>query len=138
MFFLEETSCSKPTFLQDEVEAMPDIAEMKDDIKERINVVMNLSFDYATRFEQFAYLWEDDKKEYLRQFLKYGHQLSQDELDANSAGESVPDSAPTLDQFKQVVSHTYIGNSSIKKTCSWLLLALGLGLKNCNKFVWVD
>lgn len=85
---------------------MSDIAEMKGDIKDRIQVVINMSFDYATRFEPYAYLWEDDKKEYLSQFLQYGHQLTQEELDAKAQGETIPDAIPTLDQFKEVVGKT--------------------------------
>lgn len=89
--------------MQEEIEAIQDVNEMKEDIKERIAVVVNMAFEYSTRFEPFAYLWEDDKKEYLSQFLQYGHQLTQEELDAKAAGESIPDAPPTLDQFKQAV-----------------------------------
>lgn len=85
---------------------MADIVDMKVDIKERIQVVINMSFDHITRFEPYSYLWEDDKKEYLNQFLQYGHQLTQEELDAKASGESIPEEPPTLDQFKQVVGGT--------------------------------
>jgi dynein heavy chain len=72
---------------------------------------MNQAYEYTLKFDPYTYLWEDDRLDYLDQFLKYGHQLSQEEIDARNAGEEFPDFNPTLEQFKEVVStklFTYI------------------------------
>lgn len=77
---------------------------MRTDIEDRVQSVMNQAYEFTLKFEPYAYLWEDDRSEYLAQFLKYGHQLTQEEIDAKAAGEEPPEQAPTLDQFKEVVS----------------------------------
>lgn len=52
--------------------------------------------------ERYAYLWVDDRREFLRQFLLYGHVLTADEIDA--AGEDgVQETPPDLSQFKEQV-----------------------------------
>ena len=60
------------------------------------------ALDYRNSYENYAYLWVDDRHEFLRQFLLYGHVLTHEEIEA--AGEDgVPLNSPTLEQFKQQV-----------------------------------
>ncbi len=42
----------------------------------------------------------DDRQEFLRQFLLYGHVLTHEEIEA-AGDEGVPLSSPTLEQFKE-------------------------------------
>ena len=37
----------------------------------------------------------------MRQFLKYGRQLTPEEIEAKGLGEEPPEQAPTLEQFKE-------------------------------------
>lgn len=76
---------------------------MINDINERVQQVLAHTKEYIQRFHEFSHLWEDDKKEYLNQFLKYGRQLTQEEIDAKFAGLEIPEKEPTLDQFREVV-----------------------------------
>ena len=58
--------------------------------------------DYRNSFEAYAYLWVDDRHEFLRQFLLYGHMLTPEEVEA--AGElGVALCTPTLEQFQMQV-----------------------------------
>lgn len=50
----------------------------------------------------YSYLWVDDRQEFLRQFLLYGHVLTADEVDATGE-EGVALSPPTLEKFKEQV-----------------------------------
>lgn len=56
---------------------------------------------FASSFDEFAHLWCDDRQEFMRQFLTYGHILTQEEVEANPDG--VPESPPTLKQFKEEI-----------------------------------
>ena len=53
-------------------------------------------------FDNYANLWVDDRQEFLRQFLTYGHILTQEEIEAHAA-EGVPESPPELEQFKEEI-----------------------------------
>jgi dynein heavy chain len=70
-----------------DIERTSEVADMRADLEERVQTVMNLAYEYTQKFEPYSYLWEDDRAEFLEQFLKYGHQLTSDELDAKSVGE---------------------------------------------------
>lgn len=87
-----------------EVEKAQEIVDMRTDVEERVQAVMNQAYEYTLKFEPYTYLWEDDRQEYLNQFLKYGHQLTQEEIEQKNAGEELPEISPTLEQFKEVVS----------------------------------
>lgn len=90
-------------YLQADIEANDELVEMKEDIEDRVQKVLNQAYEYTLKFEAYAYLWEEDRQEYLSQFLKYGHQLGPDEIEAKAAGEE-PESTPaTLEQFKEAV-----------------------------------
>ena len=45
----------------------------------------------------------DDRQEFLSQFLKYGHMLTQEEIE-QAGDEGVPENPPTLAQFKSQVN----------------------------------
>ena len=58
--------------------------------------------EYKQSFGSYAYLWTDDRSEYLNQFLRYNHVLSTGEIKSHPS-EKIPDSPPTLQQFKEQV-----------------------------------
>ena len=66
-----------------------------------------LACDKAVKFkhslERYAYLWNDDRAEFMRCFLTYGRVISAEEMDAVGI-ENIEECAPSLDQFKQQVS----------------------------------
>ena len=60
------------------------------------------AIEQRNQFENYSYLWTENRAEFLRQFLLYNHVLTQDEIEA--AGEDgVPECPPTLEQFKEQV-----------------------------------
>ena len=58
--------------------------------------------EYQNSIENYAYLWVDDRKEFLRQFLLYGHVLTAEEIEA-AGEEGVAKTPPTVDQFEEQV-----------------------------------
>lgn len=71
---------------------------LKQELTDRINMILNKSNDYKDSFNKYAYLWVDDRKEFMRQFLLYNHVLTPEEIEMG-----VTESPPTLDQFKEQV-----------------------------------
>ncbi|XP_077869744.1 dynein beta chain, ciliary-like [Saccoglossus kowalevskii] len=87
---------------QSDLEDMYDLSEMRQDLMDRVQGVMTKAQEYRNSFDNYAYLWVDDRKEFMRQFLLYNHVLTTEEIETH-ADEGVPESPPTLDQFKEQV-----------------------------------
>lgn len=51
--------------------------------------------------DELLYLWVDDRAEFMRQFLLYSHVLTADEIESFSADEQIPETPPTLAQFRE-------------------------------------
>lgn len=85
-----------------DLESKNDLVEMRQDFMERVNVILTKANEYKDSFNKYAYLWVDDRKEFMRQFLLYNHVLTPEEIEAHAEG-NVPESPPTLEQFKEQV-----------------------------------
>lgn len=62
--------------------------------------------EFASDFDEYAYLWLDDRISYMQQFLEYGRQLTQEELELMGMEEceQFPESSPpNMDLFKEQV-----------------------------------
>lgn len=91
---------------QNDVEDMLDLSEMRQDMMDRVTGIMNKANEYRSSFDAYAYLWLDDRNEFMRQFLLYNHVLTAEEIEAH-AEEGVPENPPTLAQFKEQVNKKY-------------------------------
>ncbi|CAF0714705.1 unnamed protein product [Brachionus calyciflorus] len=87
---------------QADLELKTDLSDIRQDLMERVNSILSKANEYKDSFNKYAYLWVDDRKEFMRQFLLYNHVLNQEEIEAN-AENGVPESPPTLEQFKEQV-----------------------------------
>lgn len=93
---------------QPDLEDMEQLSDMRNDLMERVQNMMNKACEYRNSFDNYAYLWTDDRNEFMRQFLLYNHVLTTEEIEAH-AEEGVPENPPTLNQFKdQVCTYTRI------------------------------
>uniref|UniRef100_A0A671R8K4 AAA+ ATPase domain-containing protein n=1 Tax=Sinocyclocheilus anshuiensis TaxID=1608454 RepID=A0A671R8K4_9TELE len=84
------------------MEDMVDFAEWRHLLMERVRKVMGQCCEYRNSLEHYAYLYVDDRKEFMRQFLLYGHVLTSEEIEAH-AEHGVPETPPTLDCFREQV-----------------------------------
>ncbi|XP_010071976.1 PREDICTED: dynein heavy chain 9, axonemal-like, partial [Pterocles gutturalis] len=87
---------------QADMEDMADLADMRQDLMGRVQAVMAACCDYRSAFDHYSYLYGDDRKEFCRQFLLYGHILTAAEVEAH-AEDGVPETPPTLQQFKEQI-----------------------------------
>ena len=87
---------------QPDLEDMEELSEMRQELMDRVQNIMNKACEYRNSFDNYAYLWVDDRTEFMRQFLLYNHVLTTEEIEAH-AEEGVPECPPTLDQFKEQV-----------------------------------
>ncbi|KAM6343872.1 dynein axonemal heavy chain 9 isoform 1-T1 [Alca torda] len=87
---------------QADMEDMADLADMRHDLMGRVQAVMTACCDYRSAFDHYSYLYGDDRKEFCRQFLLYGHILTAAEIEAH-AEDGVPETPPTLQQFKEQI-----------------------------------
>ena len=76
---------------------------MKQDLIERVNSILIKSNEFKDSFGKYSYLWVDDRKEFMRQFLLYNHVLTPEEIEAHAETGGVQECPPTLEQFKEQV-----------------------------------
>ncbi|XP_031759446.1 dynein heavy chain 11, axonemal [Xenopus tropicalis] len=87
---------------QNDMDDMTDLAAIRQEIMERVTGVIIKVTDYRSTYDSYSYLWTDDRQEFMRQFLLYGHVLTSDEIEAH-ADDGVPETPPTIDQFKEQI-----------------------------------
>ncbi|CAM4557085.1 unnamed protein product [Lepidochelys kempii] len=87
---------------QADMEDMGDLADMRHSLMERVQNTMSTCNGYRNSFDHYSYLYGDDRKEFIRQFLLYGHVLTAAEIEAH-ADNGVPESPPTLHQFREQI-----------------------------------
>ncbi|XP_070187600.1 dynein beta chain, ciliary-like isoform X2 [Littorina saxatilis] len=87
---------------QPDLEEMEDLSEMRNELMERVHTIMTKATEYRNSYDNYAYLWVDDRNEFMRQFLLYNHVLTAEEIEAH-ADEGVPENPPTLAQFKEQI-----------------------------------
>ena len=85
------------------MEDMADLADMRQLLTERVQTVTAKCCDLRDAYERYAYLYVDDRKEFMRQFLLYGHVLTSEEIEAH-ADDGVPEAPPALDSFREQVN----------------------------------
>uniref|UniRef100_A0A667GCJ0 Dynein axonemal heavy chain 11 n=1 Tax=Lynx canadensis TaxID=61383 RepID=A0A667GCJ0_LYNCA len=87
---------------QNDMENMLGLAEVRQEIMNRVADVINKVLDFRNTLDTYAYLWVDDRSEFMRHFLLYGHSMSSEETDAH-ANEEVPEQPLTLQQFREQI-----------------------------------
>ena len=99
---------------QEEVEELAELCDMKEEIMSRVNTAVEQAMEHRNSFDNYGYLWVDDRTEFMAQFLKYGHVLTAEEIE-QAGDEGVPESPPTLTQFKgQVDSYEKVYTEVVK------------------------
>ncbi|ETE67846.1 Dynein heavy chain 9, axonemal, partial [Ophiophagus hannah] len=116
--------CTFPHY-QADMEEMADLADMRQSLMGRIQKMISACCNYCKSFDQYSYLYVDDRKEFLRQFLLYGHVLTAEEIEVH-AEEGVPETPPTLQQFREQIDSyekVYEEVSHLEPVCvldSWM------------------
>ncbi|XP_029978186.1 dynein axonemal heavy chain 9 [Sphaeramia orbicularis] len=87
---------------QADMEEMADLADMRNLLMDRVRGVMVECCQYRNSLEHYSYLYVDDRKEFMRQFLLYGRVLTSQEME-DYVDSGIPENPPTLDNFKEEV-----------------------------------
>lgn len=94
------------------------LAEVRQEIMNRVAGVISKVLDFRNSLDTYAYLWVDDRAEFMKHFLLYGQTVSAEELDA-LANEEIPEQPPTLGQFREQAREPFSFECA-----SWLLIEL--------------
>ncbi|XP_027272227.1 dynein heavy chain 11, axonemal isoform X2 [Cricetulus griseus] len=89
------------TNYQNDMDNMLGLAEVRQEIMNRVADVINKVLEFKSSLETYSYLWVDDRVEILKQFLLYGHAAPSEEIEAHASEEILQ--PPTLEQFKEQI-----------------------------------
>ncbi|KAJ3597932.1 hypothetical protein NHX12_001448 [Muraenolepis orangiensis] len=81
-----------------------DLLDLRKSVVDRVDSAVRQALDYQRTLECYTRLWLDDRAEFLRQFLLYGHVLSTEEEDSY-VNDDLPESPPTIDMFKRQIAY---------------------------------
>ncbi|TRY82989.1 hypothetical protein DNTS_022847 [Danionella cerebrum] len=79
-----------------------ELVETRDLLMERVKSTMTRCCEYRDSLERYSYLYVENRKEFMQQFLLYGRALSNEELEM-LVEQGLPETPPTLECFKQQV-----------------------------------
>jgi len=85
-----------------EMEDSSDLMSLREEIDDKVREASEQAQAHADTFQQFQNLWEDDRNQFLKQFLTYGHILTPEEIESY-AGEPIPETPPKIAQFKEQI-----------------------------------
>ncbi|KAM6948829.1 LOW QUALITY PROTEIN: dynein axonemal heavy chain 11-like [Aplochiton taeniatus] len=112
---------------QSDIDEMADLSELCHLIRTRARTAIAKVREYQSSFASYRYLWTDDRLEFMRQFLLYGHVLSTEEAELYADYE-LKKNPPTLDNFKEQINlfeSLYVRVSQLEDHrlfCGWLQL----------------
>ncbi|KAI7806173.1 dynein axonemal heavy chain 11 [Triplophysa rosa] len=89
---------------QADVENMMDLLDLRQEVMEKVDDVLKKALKYQEAYNRYAPLWLDDRVEFLRQFLLYGHALTAQEVETYGE-DAFPETPPTMEQFKEQMNH---------------------------------
>lgn len=85
----------------------PGCVDVNTDLMSRVYIATAECVKYMEEFEDYEYLWMDNRKEFMAQFIKYGRLLTPEETimlkDVNGPG--IKETPPTLEQFKEQIDN---------------------------------
>ncbi|XP_036072157.1 dynein beta chain, ciliary-like [Oryzias melastigma] len=106
---------------------MEDLSEMCRTVRSRAKEAVAKVKVFQASFSSYRFLWTDDRFEFMRQFLLYGHVLSTEEAELYADFE-LKKNPPTLDNFKEQINqfeslYTRVSKMDDKRVfCGWLQL----------------
>ncbi|XP_062330264.1 dynein axonemal heavy chain 17-like [Osmerus eperlanus] len=85
-----------------ELDEMSALSELREDVMNQVVAAMSQAEECKEGLYLYCYLWQDDRNDFMEQFLLYGKVLSPEEIEAHG-DESVPTNPPTLKEFKEQI-----------------------------------
>uniref|UniRef100_A0A182IVR3 Dynein beta chain, ciliary n=4 Tax=Anopheles atroparvus TaxID=41427 RepID=A0A182IVR3_ANOAO len=84
-----------------------DIQEMKVEILQGVDKVIQEAAEFCGDFERYSYLWLEDREYSMETFLEYGRQLETDEIELiiNKDPDAPKPCPPTIEAFREQIDH---------------------------------
>ncbi|XP_028280327.1 dynein heavy chain 11, axonemal isoform X1 [Parambassis ranga] len=89
---------------QDVMDDMLDLLELRQEVMERVDNVLKKAINYQTKFDCYTHLCQDDRAEFLNQFLLFGRVLTTEEMEAYRT-DLIPENPPTINHFREQIDH---------------------------------
>ncbi|XP_051263753.1 dynein axonemal heavy chain 11 isoform X2 [Dicentrarchus labrax] len=89
---------------QDVMDDMADLLDLRQEIMERVENVLKKAMKYQRKFDCYTHIWQDDRAEFLSQFLQYGRVLTAEEMEDYGA-DTLPEKPPTISNFKEQIDY---------------------------------
>lgn len=85
----------------------PDITDMKHEILQGVEKVVEEAAEFCNGFERYSYLWLDDREKCIEMFLEFGRFLEVDELDLIAMHDATaPEPCqPTIEAFREQIDN---------------------------------
>ncbi|EFA11309.2 dynein beta chain, ciliary [Tribolium castaneum] len=95
------------TSYQEEITSNQDISDIKADILQNVDQVIEEAYEFCDKFQTYSYIWLDDRKIYLEHFLTYSRQLTGEEIDwVNLKDSAAPKpNPPKMEQFREQIDN---------------------------------
>lgn len=89
------------------IEKNHDISDMKIEILDGVDRVVQEAAEFCRDFERYSYLWLEDRQDCMDMFLSYGRFLEQDEIDLIATHDpAAPEPAmPTIEGFREQIDN---------------------------------
>lgn len=91
----------------DKIDKNADMSDMKMEILDGVDKVVQEAAEFCRGFERYSYLWLEDRQICMDMFLQYGRFLEQDEVDMITMRDpSAPEqSLPTIEAFREQIDN---------------------------------
>ncbi|XP_039198067.1 dynein heavy chain 11, axonemal isoform X1 [Crotalus tigris] len=101
---------------QNDMDDISELSNTRENIMNRVADVITEAMNFKNSLDCYAYLWVDDKSEFMKQFLFYGRVLTSEETEITT-DISTSDQHPTAEQFKEqidIYENLYIQMSKLE------------------------
>uniref|UniRef100_A0A674EYE2 Dynein axonemal heavy chain 17 n=1 Tax=Salmo trutta TaxID=8032 RepID=A0A674EYE2_SALTR len=85
-----------------DLDEMSELSDMRENVLNQVVGAMKEAQEYRDVLYKYAYLWQDDRDDFMEQFLLYSKVLTPEEIEAHGE-DSVPKNPPTLKDFKEEI-----------------------------------
>lgn len=92
---------------KEEIENNQDIIDIRADILNSIDKVIEEAYEFCDHFQSYSYLWLDDREQYLDNFLTYSRQLTSEELEWLAINDPLAPKPcqPKMEQFREQIDN---------------------------------
>lgn len=104
---VDRLSLTQTITYKEEIETNQDIVDIKADILKSIDKVIEEAYEFCDNFQNYSYLWLDDREQYLEYFLTYSRQLSNEEIEWLVINDPLAPKPcpPKMEQFREQIDN---------------------------------